>query len=481
VDRRFWIAFAFCLIASVIPFVATERLPMTDLAEHAAQVAILKHFDDPCQEFHRNFEINWRTPYLGGYLAIRLLAAVMDVESAVKLAIWATVVLLPLALRFLLIRSGGDPWLALLGFPLAFGYSFYWGFFNFSMAVPLVLVCVALLLGPAPRAWLLTAMGLLLLVCHALAIVFCTGVALLVALIERAPRKVVPFVPAVLALGFWVLQVRSTVESVNDRAVWHSGLHRVWQLPALLFSNAPDTAATAMSAVIVLALMLARPRVSRDPRRWTLFAAGALLYFGAPLYAFGTAFLSGRFAVFVMAGLLLVLEHPARPQLARVAVTVAVVTWMIVLGARFRRFDSEAEGFDGILARIPSARRVAAYYLDPYSEHVPGPVYLHFGAYYQVRKGGVVAGSFAASFPVPVRYREGAEPRLRGRSVLRGGPVDWSGLEQFDYVILRGRDPRPFLASAPVSLRILAREGAWWLFAMPARSTEARSCAPLEN
>lgn len=94
--------------------------------------------------FDQLFEVNWFTPYLLGYLIARAFAVVLSVHAAIKATVFVSVIVLPLAMRELLRRVGGDPRLSLLGFPLAFGYSFYWGFLNFSLAIAIGIVHVAI-------------------------------------------------------------------------------------------------------------------------------------------------------------------------------------------------------------------------------------------------------------------------------------------------------------------------------------------------
>src|SRR5687767_8854307 len=101
-DRGYWIAFALCTAAAAVPFLAVRYLPMADLPEHAAQVALLTAFQDPCYRFDQLFEINWFTPYLLAYLVARAFAVVLSVHAAIKLTVFVSVIALPLAMRELL-------------------------------------------------------------------------------------------------------------------------------------------------------------------------------------------------------------------------------------------------------------------------------------------------------------------------------------------------------------------------------------------
>ena len=170
--RTYWLAFALCASAATVPLLLTPVLPMADLPQHMAQVAIWKHLGDPCPGYSALFELNLARPYLLGYGLARLLATVLTVSAAFKVTVWIAILLLPLSLRALLARGAGDPWLSLLGFPLAYGYSFYWGFLNFTLAIPLALFYLALLFDKRPRDLGSILLGALLFAAHALMFVY---------------------------------------------------------------------------------------------------------------------------------------------------------------------------------------------------------------------------------------------------------------------------------------------------------------------
>src|SRR5687768_13868595 len=108
--KAYWIAFAICAVAATIPLLVTELLPMSDLPEHAAQVAIWKHLHDPCHRFGEIYEIHFATPYLLAYVLTRVFALIVTVSAAIKVTVWLSIVLLPLSMRELFRRGGGDPW-----------------------------------------------------------------------------------------------------------------------------------------------------------------------------------------------------------------------------------------------------------------------------------------------------------------------------------------------------------------------------------
>lgn len=492
-DRRYWIAFAICALAATSPLIVTPLLPMADLPEHMAQVAIWKHLDDSCHEFRKVYELNPVTPYLLGYGVSRALATTVTVTTAVKVTVWLAIVLLPLAMRVLFARTGADPWWSLLGFPLAFGYSFYWGFLNFILALPIGIVLLALLYDRRSGTVARSLLALLLLLSHALMFVFVAGVAALWAVRRRSWPVFIPFLIPGCLFGLYVVRLLGREEAAHGGFSWNPGWSRMTDLPSVLFANAWEPWGLVLAGAMTASVALARPHVTREPDRWLLAGAAAAVYFAAPFGAFGIAYLPSRFAVLVAVGAMVVLERKVRldgtdepPRtralvFSRFAIVAIVLVWMAVLSGRFRNFSEEAGEFETVVASLPANRRVALLNGMPFSAHVPGPVFWHFGALYQVRKGGLSAWSFAAAYPEIVRFLPGSEPRLSSPSTPVAG-IDWPGILQYDYLLIRGPDARRWLfRDAPVPIRLHAQHGSWWVFATPRAAGVQRDCRPLSE
>src|SRR5262245_11884810 len=123
-----------------------EYLPMVDLPQHVAALSEWVHLDDPRYGFADQFEINWWTPYLLSYLLARPFVLLLGVAGALKLVVLLSV-LGTMAAYWLLLRTAGqDEWLCLLGLPLSFGFSFYFGFTNFLLGTPCILITLVLAL-----------------------------------------------------------------------------------------------------------------------------------------------------------------------------------------------------------------------------------------------------------------------------------------------------------------------------------------------
>lgn len=477
--RAYWPAFGVCALLASLPLFVTGPLPMADLPEHIAQVSIWKHFGDACHRFAATFEIHWSTPYLLGYAIARALAGFMSSAAAVKATVWAAVLLLPLSMRALLRRGGGDPGWSLLGFLLAYGYSFYWGFFNFSLALPLGIFFLALLFDERPRPVAIGALAIVLLGAHALVLLFCIGATVAVAVARRSWRTALPVLPAAVLLAAWTLYMRQVEGSVHMPTVWSITVERLTYLPSALVANAWESAAIPIVLAVALAVAVTRPRVTRDPARWLLAALALVVYFVAPFFAFGTVCLYPRFAVMIVVTALFLFAPARALALSGSIVFLLVAVWMLVLTNRFQRFGDDAARFEEIVDALPAGRRVILLRNDVGSDAVPGPVFSHFAALYQARKGGLVADSFANYYAPIVGYRRGAALTAHDR-YSQAGLVHWPSLLEYDYVIARAAERRglPF-SRLPESVRPALRNGAWWVFETPRARRPQRSCGAL--
>lgn len=473
--------FAVAAVAFVMPLWLVGYLPMVDLPQHAAQLSIWTHLHDAAWGFAATHQINYRTPYVLCYLVARPFVGLLGPAGALKVLISLVVVGLPASLWLLLASLDFDPWWALLGFPLAFGYSFYWGFLNFGVAscVGLVFLALAERYGrrPTARAGAAVALGAIaLFVAHPLAFAICFPTALARPCFWRA-RLVArwPFVaPLPLVVLWYLTAARDT--ATHGPMVWELGSHRLSWMPALLLGHRGDRLAAVMGAVLV-ALPLLGFRARATVASW-LPAAGIVLTLAVgPQLAFGTAFLYGRAAVFLVPFLFFALEPTPRGAWARplrALVAVAVALWALLLCARFAAFDEEARGFATVEAAMKPGASVRSLIFANQSPAVPGvAVYLHLPLYYQADHGGANGFSFAASPFAFAHYRAGVGNRLPTDAEWTPQRFRWRREPRYDYYVVRAPDdlgPQLF-AGAGATIRLAAHDGWWWLYAGPSDPT----------
>src|SRR5688572_21731118 len=103
-DPAFWACFAgLTLLLGGLVFCA-RYLPLVDLPQHAAQLSIFVHYDDPAWGFREQFELNWGTPYVLLYVLARPLVPLFGIVGALHVVIAASIVGFALA-TYQLVRA----------------------------------------------------------------------------------------------------------------------------------------------------------------------------------------------------------------------------------------------------------------------------------------------------------------------------------------------------------------------------------------
>lgn len=471
-------AFLVMAAAALAPLWSVEYPPMVDLPQHAAVVFIWKHYSDPAYGYREIFQLDLFSPYLIGHALARLAAVALPVPAAMKAAVSLAVLALPLALAHLLRRAGGDPWGALLGFPLAYGFAFYWGFTNYLLAVPVGLAFAAAGLGyaraPSRRKGAALALfAFVLYSCHALAFALCVPIvaAWILAFSGFSGwRRLWPLAPAAAVIAVWVVALRLVDPNAAPPLLWSEPLwQRLAELPKMLVGAGRRGGPWLVGGLLALALPWVGARWRGRPAwRWIPVATALALYLAAPNRALGTWFVYPRFAVFAAAFVLLVLEPASarwRRRLGRGLVLAFAAGWMVFLGLELRAVDAEARGFDAVIEHAEPGRRLLGLVFDPGYEHAAGlPVFAHFHMWYLARKGGLAEYTFGIAAPQLIHYRPGAGPLSHPELSLHPERFDFRRDGRFDYFLVRSRrdlGPRLF-AGAPVVLE--ARSGAWWLY-----------------
>ena len=299
-DRAYWIAWAICAIAALVPIWSVKYLPMVDVPQHAVQVSIIKNLADPAYGFANEFELHWFTPYAMVYLLGRIFAQFFSIATSISLVVSLVVLGLPLAMHHLLKTVRGEVWWSLLGFPLAFGYSFYWGFVNMLVAVPLVVWALAVGIRFAekrtwPRAAALVAITVALFFSHVYGMALAVGlVALEILLKSRSFRSaVIGLLPLSVCAAMsllWIADFRHVLDTTPDReSVWHIGWYRFGELPGSLLGGPKDTLMTVFGVAMIV-LVASAIRVKDKSLsywcRWIPFAAClAAFLVGTPVMA----------------------------------------------------------------------------------------------------------------------------------------------------------------------------------------------------
>lgn len=465
-------------VALLVVFLAFRDLPLVDLPQHAAQIAIWMRMGEPGSLESEHFALNLRTPYLLAYPIARAVAPWLGAVVALKLVVWLAVVANMLALGALARRLGHDPWIALLGFVCSLGLCFYWGFISFMAALPLVVISLKLALDhaelPSVRAgvWLALTVSLTLLA-HGVAFGMLLGVILPLLVTGKGSfiARLSPLALAGLVLGAWILPGPASVRIGGD--AWELSWLRLYDFPALLVGiSSKDHAAVAFGCVSLLAAF------------WTLgFRRAPALLRVAPLaglllgYAFfpvlfrGIALLHTRLPSLLLPLLLLALRPPpvrsARSRRNLHALLSALVAvWFVWFGVRLSAFRAEVDGYHALTRRLPTGLSMRPIIFDRESQVFPAvPAFIHYSAYYYVERGGWQGYSFAM-YPISVvRYRPHVTPGMQNAAEWQPQRFDRAHeVPAYQYFLVRSETDRTaqLFAGAPMPVRLEARFGPWW-------------------
>ncbi len=482
---------------------------MVDLPQHAGQVALLHDLLAGTSPWTDLFRINLFTPYLVGYGLTLPLSVIMPVGMALKVILSLAYIAFVFALVSLRKHFNADPrldWFFLLSF---FGLSYYWGFLTFLVAAPVTVVFILVAdqyaQQPTFKRGMATAlMGLALLLSHGLMFVFGMAVAGTIYTVRchssrpwmgRWLRGSWPFVVsglACLAYFFFSSRLQAQYGGISNAGpvLWHLS----WKRPAKIFINSltGKTTVPVLLAAFILPLIpwMLGLRIDRQrPVTWVMFGVALLIAVTVPLFAMATGLLYIRFGLFMFPAYALMFtsgqQAPAmapqnagaafdglRGWTARLAMPLMVALTWLMLGQHSLqawRFARESRDFEAVLAAMAPAQRVLYLPFAQRSEATNNDVaYLHFAAWYQSEKQGLVDFNFAWFPPQIARFKPERLPAVTYGFEHNPTDFDWRKHhgERYRYFVARHLTPLPhnlFKGADCEPVRLLA-SGAWSLF-----------------
>jgi hypothetical protein len=496
-DRWLVAAFAVSAVAMVLPIWIAKYLPLLDLPNHLAAVAVWHYHDDPKWGFARFYDLNLvPLPYWAHYYTVHLLTYVTrSVEVANKIFLTAYALALPAGAWALARRFGRSPWLALFAFPLVWNFNLGDGFIAYCAgfaAVPLALVVVDRHCAEPTwqRALAVALLGTLTYFFHLLAYVLFLVSAGLVVLAQR--RAFEPRLLAVRALpvlscagiGAWALRRANDmnfhrVTGAGRDLIYDPVAERLAQIPDRLINFLPGRVdelvlIVAVACWLALAVTAARTRSDDDDAGahvWgpELCFVGALaLYLLAPRSMqrpFYWHMINGRFVVAIALFAALTLRGPIAGwrRLLLAPVVVGTLVYGIALCGAFREFNAHAAGFDEIVAQIPRDKQVLTLILRPMGDStVNVSAFNQWPAYVQIRHGGYNFYNFAEGFPLVYKMR------LPAPAWSHAEGFDWKAhAEPYDYFLTfrEGWEYSPLKQPlADGKVRLVAERGVWRLY-----------------
>ncbi len=452
------LVFAFALLwaASLAPIWAPRLLPLLDLPNHLAAVAIWHRFGDPAWGYSHFYRLNrLPLPYWGYLLPMSLLAHVAPIEIANKLVLSLYALALPVGAALLARQMGRSHWLALFAFPLVFNASFQFGFVTFCIGLavlPFALWALDRFLQ-APSRGRAVALGLMTLALyfsHVLPwLFFGVAAAVLLGCHGFRPRRIalaaglmLPSV-AVAAWGFSAAARGATaVQSgpLHFSAKFIPLLDAIRQVPTSLVAGWPSSGGASWVVLLLglcwLALVLTAEDDEREPApagfayRLELIAAlGALAALLLPVHLYRPVDLwnIGQRFVAVAALFFALLPRGAlteRRRLILLPVIAIALLYPLSLTHHWRAFNERAQAVRRLCEKIPRGKSTLTLIYgdgtDPDVDTQAVP-YLMFHAYPQLWSGGFDAWGLQTGFPM-VRIPDRALP----------API-WKHPEKFDF------------------------------------------------
>lgn len=423
----------------IIPFWRFEFIPFMDLPQHVAEAAIDAYHDLPVAGFGAYYEINESFHPYYAYRKIQVwLTHLTFPEAATKILLSITVAAFPLSCLLLLAALKRDKWLVILCFPPAWNYMLFMGYTAYCLSVPLYFMAMAFLLWPpesrlpelirvlgafvcAALSWLMHAQTFVFLfastlICLPLVFPYRTavlralpiGAVLLLfyifseSLVDDAGQTVhaeyTPLWPKTRA----ILSIMNVYQSHSDEWVFYLWLAMTFAIilmhpPSL---RGPDGRITQkqlrdyVPEVLLVILMIffwALP-FSLLGKRHVVHVAERLLCFYPPLMVLcaGPGKLKSTLArIFLVVGFGLCIFQGVDANL------------------KFAAFQKEARGFTEVVNAIPVNSKVMSIVVTQRSQVVNLLPFMHFGAYVQVRRGGLHSFSFAGINEIGIKYKPG--------------------------------------------------------------------------
>jgi hypothetical protein len=434
-------------LVSVAPFAAVSLVPFTDLPEHLAVMATLRHWADPAWSRDYVFAIG-QSQYVLYHAVGALLSFVTgDVDVANRWMMAAAGVALPFSLRSYLGALGRDRRLAIFACPLFWNRALTVGFLPYIASIPLLFFVLALATREATaprrgRTAILALLALAVFYMHASAFTLLVVIAPVQTAVLWGPRladwsraafrplarRLSWLVPSVICAALWAVIGSVTVNagsladegeigrmnvlrSAHAFSLW---AHDSWS------SHVDEWCAFGYWAIFLTLLggrawSIRRQRLPVIDVAYVPFVLTAILYFVLPFRVGAGGMINVRLApvlaAFAVLALPAITRRPAwESWLLRGVALVSMV--LSVEAARQMRaiVREELAGVRELVETVPPGARLLQLSFRHDSPRSSFPVWIHLGAYHRAHAGGVAEFSFTQLHHWPLHYAPGAGP-----------------------------------------------------------------------
>jgi hypothetical protein len=376
---------------------------------------------------------------------------------------WLTLQLFPLSHLALLRAFRRPDWLVLLGLPLAFNFSYWYGLLSGLFAQPLMFFTIAIFQRTleSRRARLLIWVNLLAaatMQSHLVAFVALVVVLFVLALCR--PPRLESLKMAALALALpiaiavpkvWSMAVRAVTPGQWPATHYGASAHFLWFARNYRPEGFLAAWGPALVSTVFVVLYLRRRRLEPIAPA-AMFAALLALYFITPKTLSGIFLICVRLPVLAGMASLLLVEGAALGKSVRIGLVALSLASLAQTAVFHYRFASVVKGLDQMMAGpFPNTHG----YWSLAGQEVLGSrmIYLeHLGQWLTAERGGVGHDFFADAEHHPVRFRPGRELPA---SLALATPQE---LARFDQILLYGDEPLPRKLAG---WDVIARAGSW--------------------
>ena len=499
-DNLFLLA---CLLCG-LPVWLPHFPPMVDLPQHAAQISLLLNMGKPDFPFSDQFQLNLFTPYLLGYILIAAVTPLLGILAASKLVIWLALAAFALSSRFLLRRTGADPYWAWLTFPVLYGFAYQWGLLIFLIAAPIGILFLGLVWQKKGmcdlRSSLLIALMLhVLFFCHALVMALFGLIAVAYWLFSarrlrdfvKCAWPIATLIPIVFvwfaitskhplsnAATEWDLSWINTSDGYYSYfASWINpkdpGWGRVTGFIPRLFGARPSMAITMLGIMLFALPFLAGGRIAKSRVRLIPLLSITLLLLCLPGVLFGNVYTFQRFTFLAMPLFLIMIDSASDPgrvqRYLRLFAPVIAFGWIAYMSINALQFDKESDGFETVISQMEPGKRAVSLIFSRDDSHSIVPPFLHFPAWYSAINIGITNPSFAETYVQPVAYKTEYIPKIKFEGFAWNPQwFDWQAHEgyKYDYFVVHAPVDRGafIFRTATCGISLVTHSGQWWLY-----------------
>jgi hypothetical protein len=484
------------MAGSLVPIWSSEYFPSQNGPWHLLTIQMLHEYSNPAFNYADFYVPSFHAiPHLAHTLTVYLLAFVLPLLVAHKVAISLYALLLPVSVFwFVATVNRRRVAFAYVSFLLIYNVPLFRGYHDYALGLPLAFLTLTYWLRHRDSMTAShTLVTMLLIVCVYLSHLFnflVLGLAMLVYTLHRDRsartfgRLAVLFLPASLLLAeFVVFSVRQTRWMDTSELTFLGPVSAVGGFFENFFHTLSTPgyfvtlAAFVLGAPLVLVSLIETYRSSGRTVRQALVANPALtlmllclaLYFVTPFKLFGWHFVNARFVpyviVFAVAGLT-VSSVVAR----RAAVFVAIFAAVALYGSLAVEVRHTGDLLDEYLSAMDKVRRNSVMLPVAVESADVGTIapLAHAYDYYPLFRGGANGKGIAQFNTVtPIVYR--TYP-TKDRFPLPGADNDLRGVSRaYDYVLLWGADLYPVMLLRKAGFELVHEQGNLRMFENPAR------------